>query len=98
MFESNNIKYKILGSLIELSEQDDKEVASLILKSVKDKCDALESCRPGLTKTEIAVLVALEIAKEKHELKRAHNNALDDIEVLIKDTLESLPVDNALDA
>ena len=90
-------EYQVLGHNFRLKESNENEIVSAteVVKYVETIADNIRQQAPSISNSQLASLVALELAKEKLTLEREYQNEISDVKNLSDNALkliaEALP-------
>ncbi len=82
-------EFNILGCKVKvLPDSEDGQLASLVVGMVHDEIYQLRAARPGLKDTDVAVLIALKMAKEKLQLENEYRSNIERLESVLNQTVQ----------
>jgi cell division protein ZapA (FtsZ GTPase activity inhibitor) len=91
---SRDEEFNVLGCKVRYRpEQDDSHIAKAVIDLVHAEVQQLKMSRPQLRDTDVAVLVALKMAKEKMQLEDEYKNNILKLESSLESALQTLSVD-----
>lgn len=90
----NIIEYSVLGCKVRVSpDKPDSHNAKLVVDHVNAEINQLKSARPQLKDTDVAVLVALQIATEKMQLEQEYKKNILKLEESLEAALQALSIE-----
>ena len=90
----NIIEYSVLGCKVRVSpDRPDSHNAKLVVDKVNTEINQLKSSRPLLKDTDVAVLVALQMATEKLQLEEEYKRNILKLEESLEAALQALNVE-----
>jgi cell division protein ZapA (FtsZ GTPase activity inhibitor) len=91
MTQSQEVEFSVLGCKVKYRpEQNESHIAKAVIDLVLAEIQQLKINRPQLRDTDVAVLVALKIAKEKLQLEEEYKGNILKLEGTLEKALESL--------
>jgi cell division protein ZapA len=91
MTQSQELEFSVLGCKVKYRpEQNESHIAKAVIDLVLAEIQQLKINRPQLRDTDVAVLVALKIAKEKLQLEEEYKGNILKLEGTLEKALESL--------
>lgn len=89
MTQSQEVEFNVLGCKVKYKpEQDDNHNAKAVIDRVMDEIQKLKIARPGLRDTDVAVLVALQMANEKVQLEDEYKRNIFKLEESLEAALQ----------
>jgi cell division protein ZapA (FtsZ GTPase activity inhibitor) len=91
---SQDVEFNVLGCKVRYRPEDnDSHIAKAVLDLVHAEVTQLKTNRPQLKDTDVAVLVALKIAKEKMTLENEYKENILKLEESLEAALEALSLE-----
>lgn len=88
MTHSQESEFNVLGCKVKVQpEQNDSHMARAVIDFVQAEVSALKSSRPMLRDTDVAVLVALKIAREKLQVEEEYKENILKLEESLENAL-----------
>lgn len=88
MTHSQELEFNVLGCKVKVQpEQNDSHIAKAVIEQVQVEIQQLKSARPLLRDTDVAVLVALKVAKEKLQLEQEYKENIFKLEESLENAL-----------
>lgn len=88
MTHSQELEFNVLGCKVKVQpEQNDSHIAKAVIEQVQVEIQQLKSARPLLRDTDVAVLVALKVAKEKLQLEQEYKDNIFKLEESLENAL-----------
>lgn len=83
------LEFEVLGLKLKLRKDDAEKVdPESVVKLVREKSNEIMDKMPSLKREEIAILLSLELAKEKLELEREYRDNVDHLHAVAGDALQ----------
>ena len=91
---SQDIEYNVLGCKVRVRpDQNDSHNAKAVVDLINAEIQQLKISRPQLRDTDVAVLIALKVAKEKMQLEDEYKNNIFKLEESLETALQALNVE-----
>jgi cell division protein ZapA (FtsZ GTPase activity inhibitor) len=88
MTHSQELEFNVLGCKVKVQpEQNDSHIAKAVIEEVLAEIQQLKNARPLLRDTDVAVLVALKVAKEKLQLEQEYKDNIFKLEESLENAL-----------
>ena len=91
---SQDIEYNVLGCKVRVRpDQNDSHNAKAVVDLINAEIQQLKISRPQLRDTDVAVLIALKVAKVKMQLEDEYKNNIFKLEESLETALQALNVE-----
>jgi cell division protein ZapA len=92
---SQDIEYNVLGCKVRVRrpDQNESDNAKAVVDLINAEIQQLKISRPQLRDTDVAVLIALKVAKEKMQLEDEYKNNILKLEESLETALQALNVE-----